>query len=346
MTDIARRIAIRLVWLACAVLFALGSSGIVAGAVHQPGTDARAELTWVADEALRPELAAAVVDLQKLATDVDALGNMGRLALVALVDRQIASLSAAIADGGDLVDRIDAETAALRQKVADLPGLGPGAEARLGADLLAEADAVTVALDTTAGLGAAWAQLTSGSTSAITLTTLLADQDRYAAAAALAGSRGEYAAALDQAKTASSAISQAKGLRDQLANTVDVTVLTAWIDRNAALDKGLVQLYTAMEASQGRVTTDVRTALAAVNAAKDRLPPDTRGLVVIMSDVARGGLNQAVIAIEEAKGRLNDAVDALQGPPAVGASVPPGVEASPSVETNPSSGHTASPATS
>ena len=30
-----------------------------------------------------------------------------------------------------------------------------------------------------------------------------------------------------------------------------------------------------------------------------------------MSDVARGGLNQAIIGIEEAKGRLTDALDAF-----------------------------------
>ena len=32
-----------------------------------------------------------------------------------------------------------------------------------------------------------------------------------------------------------------------------------------------------------------------------------------MADVARGGLNQAVIAIEEARGRLSAAADALGG---------------------------------
>ena len=60
------------------------------------------------------------------------------------------------------------------------------------------------------------------------------------------------------------------------------------------------------------MTKEVRDAFAAEQAAKERLPPDTRGLVVIMAEIARGGLNQAVIAIEEAKGRLREALDQLE----------------------------------
>ena len=36
---------------------------------------------------------------------------------------------------------------------------------------------------------------------------------------------------------------------------------------------------------------------------------------MIMGEVARGGLNQAVITIEEARKRLSDASDALSAPP-------------------------------
>ena len=56
----------------------------------------------------------------------------------------------------------------------------------------------------------------------------------------------------------------------------------------------------------------MRRALAAEEAAKARLPPDTRGLVVIMAEIAQGGMNQAVIAIEEAKGGLDEALGALE----------------------------------
>jgi len=58
------------------------------------------------------------------------------------------------------------------------------------------------------------------------------------------------------------------------------------------------------------VTKDVRAAIDAERAAKDRLPPDSRGLIVIMSEIGRGGMNSAVIAIEEARGRLSEALAA------------------------------------
>jgi hypothetical protein len=107
-------------------------------------------------------------------------------------------------------------------------------------------------------------------------------------------------------------IEQARGLRDNLAGSTDVATLTAWIDTNAAYDAALRRLYDALSESKGRVTDRVRDAFAAEQAARAQLPSDTRGLVVIMSDIARGGLNQAVIAIEEARGALSAALDRQQ----------------------------------
>ena len=51
-----------------------------------------------------------------------------------------------------------------------------------------------------------------------------------------------------------------------------------------------------------------RAAFAAERRAYERLPGDTRALIVIMADVAQGGLNQAVISIEVARGELERAV--------------------------------------
>ena len=93
--------------------------------------------------------------------------------------------------------------------------------------------------------------------------------------------------------------------------SVDVSVLTTWIDRNAAYDTALRKVYTLLVASKGKVTKPVQDAYDALKVATAGLPGDTRGLVIIMSDIARGGLNEAVISIEEAKGRLSDAVDAF-----------------------------------
>ena len=47
-------------------------------------------------------------------------------------------------------------------------------------------------------------------------------------------------------------------MRDILANTVDVTVLDEWLERNAAYDMALRDLYAALDGVGGRVTDDVR----------------------------------------------------------------------------------------
>ena len=57
------------------------------------------------------------------------------------------------------------------------------------------------------------------------------------------------------------------------------------------------------------MTAATRAAVKAEAAARAQLPPDTRALVVIMADIGRGGMNGAVIAIEEARATLADALD-------------------------------------
>ena len=73
--------------------------------------------------------------------------------------------------------------------------------------------------------------------------------------------------------------------------TVDVAVLDEWLDRNAAYDVALRDLYAALDGVGGRVTDDVRDAIDAEQAAKERLPADSRGLILIMSEIGRGGMN-------------------------------------------------------
>jgi hypothetical protein len=89
---------------------------------------------------------------------------------------------------------------------------------------------------------------------------------------------------------------------------VDVTVLDQWLERNESYDTALRGLYVALDKVGGRVTDKVRNAIAAEKEARTRLPPDSRGLIVIIADIGRGGMNGAVIAIEEAKARLADAL--------------------------------------
>ena len=305
------RLGIRLAWFGCAVLLALGGAGIVAGMSHQPGTSARAELTWVGDHEIGPRLTDGAADLQKLTDDVDALGDQGINALVGVNGGDQVAIRAAMAKGQALLVTIEQETNALRAKLAAIPGVGPGAEIRLGGIPLQRYQTLTGALDSTGGLNDSWGRLTASSLAAIQLQTTLADHDAATAEAARLGSTGKFAPALAKLDDSDAQIASARKQRDSMAATVDITILSDWIDRNAEYDLALRKLYSLLRASNGRATTAVQKASVAEAKARENLPRDTRGLIVIMADVARGGLNRAVIDIEDAKGRLSDALEAF-----------------------------------
>ena len=107
-------------------------------------------------------------------------------------------------------------------------------------------------------------------------------------------------------------------MRAQLANTVDVSTLVEWIRRNGEYEEALRGLYKAVDASGGTQTAKVRDAMAAERKARRDLPQDARGLVVIMAEIGRGGLNGAVITIEEARGQPGQCRRGPRRPIAVG----------------------------
>lgn len=309
----ARRVANAVGWLAMATLLALGGAGIVTAANRPPVAGARPELTWTVDRALQPELAAATSDLGALSDDVDAFGDIGRDALTKLVDRDTAGLQKTIDEGEAQLGLIAEATAKLRARLGAIPGIGPDDPTRIGTSLRVRYDRLTSALSATDGLAGSWASLTGGSVAAIDLTTSLAEHDTQAAEAAKLGRKFQYKKALALLDKADAALARSRVLRDRLANTTDVDILTRWIDRNAAFDSAVRKVWTLLIKSKGKINADVRAAFEELRTAQAALPPDSRAMIVIMADVARGGLNQAVIEIEQARGRLAAATDALGG---------------------------------
>jgi len=167
------------------------------------------------------------------------------------------------------------------------------------------------ALESSEGLARSWANLTVGSLAASNLISLLTSHDLTVAGAAAQGRDADYEAALVTLATAVGMLDEATEARDRLANTTDVVTLDEWIRRNRHYDEALIALYSALRDSGGLVNDAVREAYREEGEARANLPPDTRGLVVIVADIGRGGLNQAVIAIEQARGRLNLIIEAL-----------------------------------
>ncbi len=309
-----RRAATILGWLVLATLLAVGSAGIVSAGNRPPVAGARSELTYAVDRALDPELKAAAGDLAALSDDVDALGDIGRNALTALIDRDSARLQKAIDAGEPQLALIAEATDSLRTRLQAIPGIGPDDPTRIGTSLRVRYDRLVSALSATDGLSDSWSTLTKGSLAAIALAKSLADHDTQTAAAAKLGRKTKYQQALDVLTKAEDALATSRRFRDTLAAAAtDVSILNRWIDLNATYDAAVRELWTDLIKSKGKVTKTVEAAFSAVRTAQAALPPDDRGLILIMADVARGGLNQEVIFIEEARGRLTAASDSLNG---------------------------------
>jgi len=311
MRERAGRVGAGIMWLVLVAAIALGAAGLVSGTDHQPGTPARAELTYEQDREVEAALDAASGRLVELADAVAALGVQARGALAALNGSEISTVEAAIAQGDRLLDEVVALTTSLRLELAAVPYVARSDTALLVSDgPVARHATLVAALDSTQGLRAVWVRLTTGSVSAIQLSGLLDLHDQQVVAAAELGRAARYEDAMIGLDAADATIVAARALRNELANTVDVGVLDEWLDRNAAYDVALRGLYAAYATVGNTVTQELRDAIAAESAARRNLPPDTRGLVVIMAEIGRGGMNGAVIAIEEARGRLTSAIDA------------------------------------
>ena len=302
-----RRTSVAVAWLVVAIVVALGAAGLVAALDHLPGGTGRPELTWAADRAVAGDLDAVSADLSALADGVGVLFGHGRTALSALVGRDSPGLAAALDAGAAQLDVVDAAAARVAARLAAIPLAGADRAIRHSPATLARYDAVAPALAAVDPLRPAWERLTAGAVPATELTDRLLAHDRIAATAIQSGGAGKYAQAVARIDKATAELAAARTIRDRLAATVDVATLDAWLDRNGAYDDALRDLWDALRRSGGRVTSAVREAAARERTARELLPPDARALVVILGDVARGGLNQAVIAIEEARGLLLDA---------------------------------------
>jgi hypothetical protein len=323
MRRLLTRAALTIVWLLLVALIAIGGAGLVTTLANEPGTVARPELTLEGDRTAAPILDHVALELAGLTSDVDRLGELGRGALTALVSSDFGAIDTAVANGQALAHQVEGRSGQIREELRLLPGTGPNEAILWSPETVRRRDVALTALDATGGLEAAWIRLAAGASVANRLSILLTDHDRIAGSAAAAGRKGNYADALKTLAQAEAKLADAKTLRDSLAGTgIDVTTLTQWIDANARYDAALTHLYNATIAAKGRITKDLRQAAIDERKAHDLLPSNTSGLVIILAEIGRGGLNQAVIGIEQTKARLQAAIDALSAQP--GASGEPG----------------------
>jgi hypothetical protein len=312
-----RAIGSALTWLVAAIAISLGAAGIVAGMERSAAGADSAGLTARGDALVDAHLDRAQAELTALSGDVDALGVQARGALAALTNNDADTAAAALASGDELVTAIRSRAARIAAALEAVPLLGTPEGRYEVSDRERDRHARLMrVLESTRTLEGAWASVGIGSIAASRLSSLLAAHVEAVLAAAAKGRAASYPEALTALDEADAAIADSRVLRDQLARTLDVSTLDGWLDRNEAYDVALRALYTALVDSGGTVTDAVRRAAQGETDAKAQLPGDSRGLILIMSEIGRGGMNGAVVAIEQTRGRLADALAAEASEPA------------------------------
>lgn len=248
-------------------------------------------------------------ELRDLSGAIGDLNEQVRLILASLSNNDVEAADAATAMGTGLVTDIEARIERIQDALNAVPIVGTQpAEYALTPATGERYAAYVDGLAATRGVTTSWIRLTVASLSAARMSALLAAHDEAVVDAAAQGRRGAYDRALGHLDEADAAIADARTMRDRLAATVDVSTLDEWLDRSAAYDVALRALYVAVQRADGQVTNAVREAIEKEEAAKSRLPPDTRSLVLIMADIGRGGMNAAAIEIEQARADLDEAL--------------------------------------
>jgi hypothetical protein len=332
MSRAIQRVGLAVVWLLIVAVVSVGAAGIVASMANPPGAATRPELTMDGDAAAAAALDDAERNLTILTREVERLGELGRGALASMVASDFGALDTSVTEGQSLARLIEEHSSQIHESLVTIPGTGQDEPLHWSAETIRRRDLALTAVTATQSLEADWSRLAAGSTVATRLSTLLTGHDKTAGQAVAQGRQRKYRDALKTLAKAQAMLTDAKTMRDQLANAVDVTTLTQWIDRNDEYDTALARLYHATIDAQGRITQELKDAFVAERKAHDLLPSNTSGIVIILAEIGRGGLNEAVIGIEQARAKLQAAMDSLAGPDSSDTTSPEDASPSPASE--------------
>lgn len=297
-------------WTLLAAVLAVAAAGLVAKLWHPAGGPARAELTWLGDTELTSALDASEARVLEVAARVDELADEARVALASVAASDPALLEESLSRGTVQAAAIQAAVVTLREALRALPGDERDAALHYRSELVLRRGALLAAVEAAAGLPGDWGAVRARSRDIAALLDLIATHDQRVLDAAAAGRESRYRNAISTLEEAEAALAAIEELRAKLVSGTEPTVLDEWVDRNRTYDLALSALYQALRESDGETTVEVQAAARAERIARQGLPADGRAIIVIISEVARGGLNQAVLAIEETRGRIDAALTA------------------------------------
>lgn len=307
-TRILSRLVRGAIWTLLFAVLAAGGAGLLGQAWHAPGSPARAELTSLGDTALDARLDVATQRLTDIAAEVEKLASEARIALEEVASSDPTKLRESLQRGTQAATSIDAASSELRDSLTGLPGEDEAAVLEFSNASLVRRSAVLTAIDAASSLTGHWRQVAARATEVANLTALFSRHDTTVLAAAASGRRRDYAEAIGVLDQALLTVVDIQTLRVRLIAGSEGTVLDEWIQRNAAYDAALRALYAALRESGNTVTAKVQSRYRGEQIARERLPPDRRTIVVIIAEVARNGLTQAVVAIDDAHGRIDEAL--------------------------------------
>jgi hypothetical protein len=303
-----RAVVRALAWGIVAAVMALAAAGLVGQLWHPAGGPSRAELTWLGDIELTAALEASETGVLDVASEVDQLAKEARIALAAAAASDLELLAESLSRGTAKAASIESAVVALRQDLRALPGDEPEAALHYRNSVVVRRAALLAAIEAAGGLPGHWSAVRARSSDVVELLGLIDAHDQQVLAAAAEGRAGRYRSAISTLEVAEAILVGIEELRARLVSGLEPTVLDEWVDRNRTYDRALSALYKALRESRGRTTVAVQSAAREERIAREQLPADRRAIVVIVSEIARGGLNQAVLAIEETRGRIDAAL--------------------------------------
>lgn len=304
-----RRILLAVAWSVAVAVLSFGGAGVVARGDNFPGESTRPELTWRYDRAMEPGIAAAEEEARKIAEATDKLADAARSTLTNLLGGRIGGVQEDLQRGRLWTEEMITRGDTVERLVAELPNLdSPELLSPTTRDRVA---ALLRVVEVTRPLPERWDRLEQATVPAVEVAGVLQAHDATVFEATQAGVREEYEEAMAILDEADARLAEVARLRDQLSGAVDVSILGEWIDRNRIHDEALRELYQALLDTSGRVTEEVRAAIEKYDRAKELLPPDTRALVVILGDIAVGGVTEAAIAVDTVRGSVAAALAAL-----------------------------------
>jgi hypothetical protein len=300
-------------WTMLAIAVALGGSGLVSQLGHVPGSPQRQELTWAADAALNARLADATESLHDIDGNVERMSEAAKAALGSVASVDPAALKTNLERGNGAAILIEKATQDLRTAMSGLPGDGPQAAMTYSNATLVRRARILAALDAALTLAASWQSVTARSLDAARAAGLLNLHNQQIADATNLGRSGRYKDAVARIETGKITLQDITSLRDQIVAAGDTNVLDAWIQVNRVFDDALEALYKGLDASHGKNTIVVQALYRDEQNAFNNLPKDNRAIIVIVAQLAQGGLNQAVLAINDAQGRIEAVLDEAPG---------------------------------